>query len=247
MKLRRLSSQCEACDVQRETRETTGFTLIELLVVIAIIAILAALLSPALKAARDSAKGLQCMNNLHQIALATFLYCDDYDGYLPSSYHPPEYTAASYLWYRLLAGTWYAPTTVYLKHPGTCAVGEEKKRKPPYFCLANPCVGGGTGADSTNYGINFWLTIFPYGQWSSVTPARMGNVANPGVIFLYKDSLHANGTFGLAEAGDMNYNMPVHRNGQNVVFLDGHAQFVKTLPLGWPDCGDFKHVWIEVR
>lgn len=77
-----------------------GFTLIELLVVIAIIALLMSVILPSLRAAKELASGVVCVNNQKSLATAWLMYAEDNDGKIVggstnSSGHPQ---ATPYRW-----------------------------------------------------------------------------------------------------------------------------------------------------
>lgn len=93
------SCQIESdCPMKTDPTPTTvrshnAFTLIELLVVISIISLLISILLPALGAAREAAKRVQCLSGMRQISLAFPIYSNNNKGWLPVG---SGYTSGTY-------------------------------------------------------------------------------------------------------------------------------------------------------
>ena len=90
-----------------------GFTLVELLVVIAIIGILVGLLLPAVQAAREAARRMQCSNNVKQIGLALLNYESAFRVW-PSQSTGPEPGRN----FNARRGSWFTASLPYFEQSG---------------------------------------------------------------------------------------------------------------------------------
>ncbi|MBC8066023.1 MAG: prepilin-type N-terminal cleavage/methylation domain-containing protein [Chlorobia bacterium] len=143
-------------------QRSRAFTLIELLVVIAIIAILAAILFPVFAQAKAAAKKTSDLSNLKQNMLATLMYSNDYDDYIPHTVFQEDYVFAV----RILP---YTKNKDIFRNPASSwkqgAVQRQKADNgfaggPPGYMLApnDGCVGLGV---STAGGANYYRDIYP--------------------------------------------------------------------------------------
>ena len=112
-----------------------GFTLVELLVVIAIIGILVGLLLPAVQAAREAARRMQCSNNLKQLGLALHNF-ESANKKIPASMHSPDWNAAyddtaySYVGHLVQLFPYMEQTQVYSPHAANCDLNAATYTQP---------------------------------------------------------------------------------------------------------------------
>lgn len=192
-------------------QRTEAFTLIELLVVISIISLLAALLVPTLAKAKDWARTTACANNLRQIGLATFLYVDDYDSYLPAADSVGANWPYSPGWMFVLKP--YLGNNQYFCAPvsGPVGLGSPQVTRNPAMCPAYdshyisvvnmPPPWHAVVWTYTTYVMNQQLesvanvtngsTGATGWQWS---PRKLNSIQRPNLCILYLESSCGNGT-----------------------------------------------------
>lgn len=110
-----------------------GFTLVELLVVIAIIGILVSLLLPAVQAAREAARRMQCSNHVKQISLALHLHHDAKRKF------PPILTTGSSGATYSTQHNWIAYTLPYMEQSAVWSMIQFPTRPlaDPYYTTSN--------------------------------------------------------------------------------------------------------------
>ncbi len=158
----------------RRFRYPTGFTLVELLVVIAIIGVLVALLLPAVQAAREAARRMQCSNNLKQIGLATHLYVDTYKKLPAGSYSGTDAAPLTQILPFIENSNQYSMFNWKANLNGSPTnIAAIRQTIGSFMCPSHPLTPGFSGNGQTNYMQNLGINAL----WTNQTGVFWRNSA----------------------------------------------------------------------
>jgi prepilin-type N-terminal cleavage/methylation domain-containing protein/prepilin-type processing-associated H-X9-DG protein len=212
-----------------ECRGAEAFTLVELLVVIAILAILAALVFPVLSRGKAQAQSAACKNHLQQIGLALIMYVSDSRRYPPTWAPSTDQTWAERLYpnapFSWTNSSWHCPAYIANKGIVERLMAPQQRFLTSYSYNASGIVG------VTN-------THSPLGLgWRQNSAAPEPEVLAPSEMFTVADARSVPAAPGgpsiVGYLSMMPYFLawnekaPLHGQGYNILFADGHVALVK--------------------
>ena len=212
--------------------KSRGFTLIELLVVIAIISLLVSILLPSLNKAKELAREVCCKSNLRNIGLAIMTYANESNESLPgpcwSGIGPPE-ISQHYL------STYLIPQLTSGREAWTCPSNEEADQwaKSNDTEDARHYLSHGMNEDDDRYDF-----LFGRPQDGEIPPWPTRNLhyisSLPGgasEVWAVEDIDGWNYELG---CGGRYTNLPVHREGRNVLYFDGSVRWNESIYGEYP-------------
>jgi prepilin-type processing-associated H-X9-DG protein/prepilin-type N-terminal cleavage/methylation domain-containing protein len=224
--------------VSRDNYWSTGFTLVELLVVIGVIAIVMGLLLPALSSARRSVGGITCESNFRQWAMATQMYANENNGFLPRR---GQGVGATYQvtrptdWFNAL------PPLMKMKEYGdadptvkTLVSAGTIPRPPDTSVWICPQANDMPGTYYWSFGMNMALSVWE-ANVNNGQPNKITGVGPTSTMVLFADAPgNYCSVYPSSIAGGYNPVARHNNNTVNICFLDGH---VDAIPGSYIGCG----------
>jgi len=192
--------------------------------VVAIIAVLVALLLPAIQQARDSAKTVYCANNLRQIGTVFLNYANDYNGWLPWSYH--TWSPPNYMW-RIVLLNVYFPNQDIGKMPIFHCPADKSDPDLDFDYGMNAYINNqetSWGPGEGKFGFIYQTDRLPY-------PSRTVLVGDNGAL---PKTHGANSCLVPWWNAYPSQIVGRHRGGANLLFCDGRVAWYKGYPLPYP-------------
>ncbi|HEV3416536.1 MAG TPA: DUF1559 domain-containing protein, partial [Pirellulales bacterium] len=194
-----------------------AFTLVELLVVITIIGILMSLLLPAVQSARESARRLQCSNNVKQLGLALQSYHTAFGTFPPSSVWKVDGKFdASQITTQAVDGNSLWENWVILILPQL-----EQQNLRNQFNLSQPIGSTTANSDGTNNSVAraTVLSVMLCPSDSFNQKPFIGSGTGSSATSKYGTAPWARGNYGAnAALGYMSFNEPTHVNINGINF-----------------------------
>ena len=224
-------------------RKPKAFTLIELLVVVAIIALLISILLPSLSRARELSKRTVCMANQRGIGQAFYIYAQDDPGTFPAIAEANE-GMDGMMQIFFASDRTTEPSTTGIPSPTVdmwAIVRANNTTPKQYICPSSPDIPD-PAQDTTVYFDFFEARRLSYAYQYQHDPNRrvIGTSSEPTFPVLADANPYIKG--GLVSSPSLlndrnsawrgNSSNHTNREGQNILFQDGHVSFDKG-----PDAG----------
>lgn len=208
-----------------------AFTLVEMLVVVSIIGVLVVMSFPAFKKAMASSKRSTCMSYERQIASGLFAYAADHENRLPpvDAGYPNTANDANHWNYMVWTYCGYAESDYTYPTNDTCTrKGLNVTRKNIFRCpeiWGNPPCPPGVqiNPNRMSYALNSGVGI-PSWQGAWTTPVPLASVSNPAATAMI---VEASFLLGTCSGYRTYWGLIPHDEGLNVLFYDGHVQYMK--------------------